>query len=248
VSELREAAKEALRWMEHARLHLTIKERMHPDGLSLYDSAAEALRAALAEPEPRPCTCHPGDSPPQPCAQQYALTECKALAQSVTELRDQHKAFTHWYLGLRGINEANFSPEDLAWAAWKAALAQPEPEPVVIGPEWTPCVKLPITVHVREQRPDEQHVSTREGITPVKPDDLIMRGVAGEEYPIGRELFEKTYRIGANPPSDEWRPASEPPEVPRYVGDARKHVICVCPDCVATNYREWRPASEPTEE
>ena len=51
MSTLREAAKEALRWMEHARLHLTIKERMHPDGLSLYDSAAEALRAALAQPE-----------------------------------------------------------------------------------------------------------------------------------------------------------------------------------------------------
>ena len=49
--EWREAAEEALRWMEHARLHLTIKERMHPDGLSLYDSAAEALRAALAQPE-----------------------------------------------------------------------------------------------------------------------------------------------------------------------------------------------------
>lgn len=50
MSTLREAAEEALRWMEHARLHLTIKERMHPDGLSLYDSAAEALRAALAKP------------------------------------------------------------------------------------------------------------------------------------------------------------------------------------------------------
>ena len=51
MSELREAAEEALRWMEHARLHLTIKERMHPDGLGLYDNAAEALRAALAQPE-----------------------------------------------------------------------------------------------------------------------------------------------------------------------------------------------------
>ena len=51
MSTLREAAKEALRWMEHARLHLTIKERMHPDGLGLYDNAAEALRAALAQPE-----------------------------------------------------------------------------------------------------------------------------------------------------------------------------------------------------
>ena len=51
MSTLREAAEEALRWMEHARLHLTIKERMHPDGLGLYDNAAEALRAALAQPE-----------------------------------------------------------------------------------------------------------------------------------------------------------------------------------------------------
>lgn len=54
MSTLREAAEEALRWMEHARLHLTIKERMHPDGLGLYDSAAEALRAALAQPEAEP--------------------------------------------------------------------------------------------------------------------------------------------------------------------------------------------------
>lgn len=61
--------------------------------------------------------------------------------------------------------------------------------------EWRACRKRPIVVHVRDQRPDEQHVSTREGITPVKPDDLIMRGVQGEEYPIGRELFEQTYDL-----------------------------------------------------
>jgi hypothetical protein len=65
-----------------------------------------------------------------------------------------------------------------------------------LGTEWQPCVKLPITVHVREQLPGETHISTREGITPVRPDDLIMRGVQGEEYPIGRELFEQTYTLG----------------------------------------------------
>ena len=59
--------------------------------------------------------------------------------------------------------------------------------------EWTPCIKLPVVVHVRKQREGETHISTREGITPVLPDDLIMRGVAGEEYPIGRDLFERTY-------------------------------------------------------
>ena len=68
-----------------------------------------------------------------------------------------------------------------------------EQEPVAIGTEWMPCVKLPIVVHVREQREGESHVSTREGITPVKHDDLIMRGVEGEEYPIGRALFDRTY-------------------------------------------------------
>ena len=78
----------------------------------------------------------------------------------------------------------------------------PEHEPV--GEEWTPCVKLPVVVHVRNQREGETHVSTREGITPVKPDDLIMRGVAGEEYPIGRELFERTYTFDIAPPKREW--------------------------------------------
>jgi hypothetical protein len=73
----------------------------------------------------------------------------------------------------------------------RAALAA---QPVAIGSEWQPCVKLPITVHVREQRPGEEHIFTREGLTPLLPDDLIMRGVQGEEYPIGRELFELTYR------------------------------------------------------
>ena len=41
---------------------------------------------------------------------------------------------------------------------------------------------------------------------------------------------------------DRLRAALAQPEVPCYVGDARKHVICICPDCVATNYREWREA------
>jgi len=49
--------------------------------------------------------------------------------------------------------------------ALRNRLAQPEPEPVAIGEEWKPCVKLPIVVHVREQRKGETHVSTREGIT-----------------------------------------------------------------------------------
>ena len=80
------------------------------------------------------------------------------------------------------------------------AIAEAEKqEPVAVGEEWKPCVKLPVIVHVREQRKGETHVSTREGITPVKEDDLIMRGVAGEEYPIGRELFNRTYTFDTAP-------------------------------------------------
>lgn len=102
---------------------------------------------------------------------------------------------------LEEIHPGNMTPMaektwDTAITALREALAQKdEQEPVAIGTEWTPCVKLPIVVHVREQREGESHVSTREGITPVKHDDLIMRGVEGEEYPIGRALFDKTYTL-----------------------------------------------------
>ena len=94
-----------------------------------------------------------------------------------------------------------------AWEGWQAALAQP---PLLVqepgGDEWTPCMKLPVVVHVRQQRHGESHVSTREGITPVKPDDLIMRGVSGEEYPIGRAIFEQTYSLDITPPQQKAEP------------------------------------------
>ena len=35
--------------------------------------------------EPRSCTCHPDDNPPVPCAQQYALNECRAVHGEPTE-------------------------------------------------------------------------------------------------------------------------------------------------------------------
>lgn len=104
-------------------------------------------------------------------------------------------------LAREALQRGSVIKDTMAIAAIDAALKEPA-APVahpVIGPEWQACVKLPITVHVREQRPGEARVSTREGITPVRPDDLIMRGVAGEEYPIGRELFDRTYRLGDAP-------------------------------------------------
>jgi len=79
--------------------------------------------------------------------------------------------------------------EPLAMIQDKPVAAQ---EPA-LGTEWSACMKLPVVVHVRNQRAGEQHVSTREGLTPILPSDLIMRGISGEEYPIGRDIFDKTY-------------------------------------------------------
>jgi hypothetical protein len=31
-----------------------------------------------AQAEPKPCTCHPDDHPPVPCARRYALQACQA--------------------------------------------------------------------------------------------------------------------------------------------------------------------------
>ena len=105
-------------------------------------------------------------------------------------------------MSIEAIMDGDVKDKAAAVYALRQALAQPEQEP--LGGEWVPCVKLPIVVHVRNQRDGETHISTREGITPVLPEDLIMRGVAGEEYPIGRELFERTYTFNTAPPKREW--------------------------------------------
>jgi len=190
MNTLREAAEEALRWMEHARLHLTIKERMHPDGLGLYDSATEALRAALAQPK--------------------------------TELRDQHKAFTHWYFGLRGINEANFNPEYLAWAAWKAALAAPENRPCTCHPDDNPPQPCAQRYALTECKALAQPETAEPVAWAVMCDGTAVQTFLTEtaanliaenrrEQTRGRDFDWQTIPLYAHPPRDEWRPASEPP-------------------------------------
>jgi hypothetical protein len=99
----------------------------------------------------------------------------------------------------QALEALHYGKANKAVTILREALEQPVQEPV--GDEWTPCMKLPVVVHVRKQRSGEAHVSTREGITPVKPDDLIMRGVSGEEYPIGRAIFEQTYSLDTTPPA-----------------------------------------------
>jgi len=48
----------------------------------VYAQEAEIERLTAAQADVRPCTCHPDDSPPVPCAKKYALNECRAAAQA----------------------------------------------------------------------------------------------------------------------------------------------------------------------
>jgi len=170
------------------------------------DDAMEALRQALAQPvdavfgftvtEPRQnlSRMKPGD--------RFVLVrtgEIYHIKKDGSQWNDtrQRPARLHKNSQVRLIVDAvNISQERVDETAKR--------EHDTLGSEWAECVKLPIVVHVRKQRDGETHISTREGITPVLPDDLIMRGVAGEEYPIGRELFERTYTFDTAPPKREW--------------------------------------------
>lgn len=68
-----------------------VNKRIHPQTWANLDEDADKalndLRAALAAPAPvkRPCTCHPDDNPPVPCAEKYALADCKKAAKPTQE-------------------------------------------------------------------------------------------------------------------------------------------------------------------
>ena len=166
-----------------------------------------------------------------------------ALAEPKTELRDQHKAFTHWYFGLRGINEANFSPEDLAWAAWKAALAQPETE------------AEPVAWQSRYIGRGEPFGEWRTIEWSLEECANLTRGAV--EHMRAQTDFE-VRPLYAHPPRDEWRLASEPPEDDRSVlvwmpGKLGGLAIGRCsrgnwsPYYLGSPVTHWRDVTPPTE-
>lgn len=60
---------------------------------------------------------------------------------------------------------------------------------------WRNCRKRPVEVQFREPFGTE-YIHTREGILVANyKDDLIIKGVDGEEYPIKRSIFAKTYDV-----------------------------------------------------
>ncbi len=61
---------------------------------------------------------------------------------------------------------------------------------------WFKAVKKPVVVDVRMVRAAENGVETLEGYKPCNPEEhYIIRGVDGEEYPIRKSIFDKTYDI-----------------------------------------------------
>ena len=145
---------------------------------------------------------------PNPCPKCSAEFEAQRTSYCREFLRYQRENFAQrteinaLEVQLKHALEKLLRAERELIQSWKTSQ-QAEP----VGDEWTSCMKLPIVVHVRQQRPGEEHVSTREGITPVKPDDLIMRGVSGEEYPIGRAIFEQTYSLNTTQETPKCSPA-----------------------------------------
>jgi hypothetical protein len=163
-----------------------------------FDEIQKALRTAIEQALARPygyagATVWIGD---------------KTVTQVVTETQVKYEREP-------GQMITDAAQECLDLLANQVDAPQPQPKGKVasIGLEWTPCMKLPVVVHVRQQQQGEEHVSTREGITPVRPDDLIMRGVSGEEYPIGRAIFEQTYTLNVDT-APHPQPKQEPVKLP----------------------------------
>jgi len=62
--------------------------------------------------------------------------------------------------------------------------------------EWKKCRKKPIVVEFREVQGEKEMIETREGIlTAYRDKDLIIRGLRGEIYPIGKDIFHKSYDV-----------------------------------------------------
>lgn len=53
--------------------------------------------------------------------------------------------------------------------------------------------KIPVEVDVHGPLRSHVEIHTREGTVVGEPGDYIIRGVAGEVYPIARDIFESTY-------------------------------------------------------
>ncbi|SFB89941.1 PGDYG protein [Alkalibacterium subtropicum] len=56
------------------------------------------------------------------------------------------------------------------------------------------AIKKPITVKA-EQTDEHKDIQTLEGTMHANPGDYIITGPGGEQWPVKKEIFEKTYEI-----------------------------------------------------
>lgn len=63
-------------WLEC--IECGMSTRLREDGNGIKDWNRRPTTESDKQEAVKPCTCHPDDNPPVPCAQQYALNECRA--------------------------------------------------------------------------------------------------------------------------------------------------------------------------
>ena len=59
--------------------------------------------------------------------------------------------------------------------------------------DWKHYKKKPVIIKATELEEKEVWIQTREGILKAYKGDFIIKGVKGEIYPCGREIFFETY-------------------------------------------------------
>lgn len=63
------------------------------------------------------------------------------------------------------------------------------------GEDWFDVRKQPVEVKARGPVDEREKIATREGVVVAYPGDYVIRGVEGEVYPIGADIFEETYEV-----------------------------------------------------
>lgn len=130
---------ERYRWLvSNSHFESMLRHRVDPyNQFTTIDGAIDqAIRnsdgyaaGASERADARPCTCHPDDNPPKPCAQKYSLNECRADADTAGALTDVRvvecmdsadKAIKHKKFETPGFR-------DIAWARALILAAPPAP-------------------------------------------------------------------------------------------------------------------------
>lgn len=73
--------------MQNADSNITMRQGTEND--RFYDAMSERWSGTNGSRQDKPCTCHPDDKPPVPCAKQYALGDCRAA--SILKLRKEYR-------------------------------------------------------------------------------------------------------------------------------------------------------------